>query len=108
MSNESMANYITDTPSEIAECIAEINSLKNDLERLRYHTFAHCLYEFEEQTGAKREDIQVVWFDGGHGYTMCTVRTEKKDYYISDEFLAGLLLDWARANGKLTEWQERR
>ncbi len=31
MSNESMANYITDTPSEIAECLAEINYLKQQL-----------------------------------------------------------------------------
>lgn len=31
MSNESMANYITDTPSEIAEYLAEINQLKQQL-----------------------------------------------------------------------------
>ena len=77
-----------------------------DLESLRYHTFAHALYNFEKQTGDKREAIQEVWYDGGNGWVMCRVQTETDEYYISDEFVAALLLDWAKANNKLVEWKE--
>lgn len=86
----------------------EIKQLKNDLKSLRYHTFAHGLYHFEEYTGEKREDIEAVWYDGGNGWTMCTVRTKNRDWYISEETEAAFILDWAKANGKLTDWQERR
>jgi hypothetical protein len=86
----------------------ENEKLRAELNSLRYHTVASCMHYFEKWSGEKREDIKEVWFDGGHGYTMCTVRTDFADTYIADEMEAAFMLDWAKAHGKLVDWKERR
>jgi hypothetical protein len=94
--------------ARVKELLEENEDLRERINNLTYHTYASCLHYFEKFSQEKREDIKEVWFDGGHGYIMCTVRTDLKDTYIADETEAAFMLDWAKAHGKLVEWKEAR
>lgn len=99
---------------EMEEGVKDLSDAERDLISLRYFTFAHALYEFEQQTEAKREDIIEIYGDGGHGYVHCVVKYKDRDkdkfrdFFVSDEALAGFLLDWAKANNKLSEWRSKK
>jgi len=75
-------------------------TLANDkIHSLRYFSHAHFLYKFEQDFVEKRDNINNINFSGGFGYVSCVVITKdeldvEKEYYISDDFMASILLDY--------------